>query len=190
MSLVTLPMLRHEMGPVLAGRLEGQRAFVRNLEALPSTTKPLLVALDFGGVELATSSFLSEAVVRFRDHLRMGRTPAYLIVANLSEKVAEELQYFLARASDAVLSCDLSPSGETSNEALIGALDQKLGETFELVKGKKETSAGELHSESVDQQKIGPTAWNNRLSTLAAKSLLFEVPLGRAKKYRPLLETA
>jgi hypothetical protein len=53
---------------------------------------------------------------------------------------------------------------------------------------KGESSAAELHSETNELPAIGPTAWNNRLSALVAKSLLMEVPLGRAKKYRPILE--
>jgi hypothetical protein len=35
---------------------------------------------------------------------------------------------------------------------------------------------------------VGATAWNNRLTSLAAKSLVVEILQGRTKKYRPVLE--
>ena len=88
---------------MLAGRLTGKRAFVRSLEELPPLIEPSVVVLNFKGVTLATASFLGEAVLHFRDHLRLGRSPAYLIVANLADRVAEELDDLLNRAGDALL---------------------------------------------------------------------------------------
>jgi len=76
-----------------------------------------------------------------------------------------------------------------TNQSLLGALEPKLNDTLELVKQRGEASAVELHSDSDEAKKIGPTAWNNRLNTLAAKSLLMEVwQGGRTKKYRPIME--
>lgn len=181
-------MLRPDEEPTLAGRLCGKRALVRFLEGLPPLADPAVVALDFKGVALATSSFLDEAVLHFRDHLRLGRTPASLIVANLGDGVEEELDDLLIRASDALLSCKLSDHSEVSDVRLLGNLEPKLKETFDLVNKKGEASATELHTESDDP--IKATAWNNRLNALVAKSLLIEIPLGRAKKYRPVLEVS
>jgi hypothetical protein len=190
MNKVTISMKQPEQEPTLAGRLDGRRALVRCLESLPTITGPTLIILDFRGVELATASFLGEAVLHFRDHVRLGRSPGYLVVANLTERVAEELEDLLTRAVDALLACDISVRGEISNPRLIGRLDPKLQETFDIVLKRGESSAIELHSETNELEGIGPTAWNNRLSSLASKSLLMEVPLGRAKKYRPILESA
>jgi hypothetical protein len=183
-------MLRPDAAPVLAGKLDGRRAFARELELVPPTAEPTLVVLDFHGIDIATSSFLSEAVVHFRDHLRLSRFPTYLLVANLTERPLEELDYLLSRSGDALISCKLAPNGELTAPALLGSLDSKLKETFDLVKRKGETTAVELHGESADNDKIGATAWNNRLTALAAKSLVVEVAAGRTKKYRPLLEAA
>jgi len=190
MNIIVIPMLRPDMPPILAGRLDGKRAFARNLESLPHITTPTLVVLDFNGVQLATSSFLDEAVIRCRDHLRLGRSPAYLITANLNDKVEEELNDLLTRANDALVTCALSADGTISDKKLIGSLEPKLNETLELVKQKGGATAMELHGESEDAKKIGPTAWNNRLSSLAAKSLVMEVQqAGRTKKYQPIMET-
>ena len=35
---------------------------------------------------------------------------------------------------------------------------------------------------------VGATAWNNRLSSLAALGLIIEMSLGRTKRYKPLLQ--
>lgn len=191
MPPVVLSMLSLGNDPVLAGRLDGKRAFTRLLEALPAINEPTVVILDFHAVALATSSYLSEAVIAFRDHLRLRRVPAYAVVANLNEKVRDEFDELLGRAGDALLACDLSAEGQISNPQLIGILEPKLREIFELAKTKGEVGATDLHAESGDtDRRVGPTAWNNRLNALAAKGLLMEFSSGRAKRYRPVLEAA
>lgn len=191
MNTITIPMLRPDAQPILAGRLDGKRALARTLESLPNITTPTLVILDFKGVELATSSFLDEAAIRCRDHLRLGRSPAYLMVANLNTQIEEELHDLLVRSSDAMVSCTMSGNGHTENKKMLGSLEPKLNETLELVKQKGGASAVQLHEEADEtEKKIGPTAWNNRLSSLAAKGLLVEVvQSGRTKTYRPIMET-
>lgn len=176
-------------GPVLAGKLDGKRAFMRQLEKVAALTEPALVFLDFAGIELATSSFLSEAVVHFRDHLRLGNTPSYLAVANLNPSVSEELEDLLKRSADALIACRLSEDGRVDSRQLLGRLEPKLQETFERVEQRGEATAVELYNDSTSTDQIGPTAWNNRLNLLSAKSLLMETSLGRTKKFRPLLET-
>lgn len=188
MRSIVVPALEPGSEPVLAGRLDGKRAFMRAIEALPPAQESVLVILDFRGVELATSSYLAEAVIRLRDHIRLARS--YLVVANLGDKTAEELQDLLDRSNDALVACDLSANGEPTNRQLLGGLEPALRETFDLVLSKGEASAVTLHNDSSSERKIGPTAWNNRLNALSAKSLLLETAHGRTKTYRPLLEAA
>jgi hypothetical protein len=190
MNNVIVPILKPNEEPVLAGRLEGKRIFRRVLEELPIFPDTTLLLLDFRGVELATSSFLSEAVLPLRDHLRFRRPPAYVVVANLSEKVAEELDELLVRMGEAILSCDISANGDISEVHLSGRLEQKLLDTFNLIRQKGLASAVELHAESHESGGIGPTAWNNRLNILTGKSLVVEIAEGRTKKFQPVLETA
>jgi hypothetical protein len=190
MNKVIVPVLRPGEEPVLAGRLTGKRVFLRSLEELPPITEPTIVILDFHGVDLATSSFLSEAVLPLRDHLRLRRPPAYVVVANLAERVSEEFGELLNRSGDAILTCTASSQENVFNAQLVGNLEPKLQETFDLIRRKGETSAVELHSESNEADGIGPTAWNNRLAALTSKSLIIEIPQGRTKKYRPVLEIA
>jgi hypothetical protein len=190
MKTITIPMLRPGVGPLLAGRLSGKRAFVAALEKFPELAEPALVLLDFNGVDLATSSYLSEVLVPLRDHLRLRRQPGYAVAANLSDKVREEIEEMLRRSGDAFLTCAADASGQITDVQLCGKLDDKLQETLRLVSRKRETTAAQLHEESRAIDTVGATAWNNRLASLAAKSLVVEILQGRTKKYRPVLEVA
>jgi hypothetical protein len=152
--------------------------------------EPALVVLDFTGVDLATSSYLSEVLVPLRDHLRLRRQPGYAVAANLSEKVREEIEELLRRSGDAFLTCATDASGRITDVQLCGKLDDKLQETLLLVSRKRETTAAQLYEESRTIDMVGATAWNNRLASLAAKSLVVEILQGRTKKYRPVLEVA
>src|SRR5262245_56453367 len=143
MNIVTIQILKPNEEPILSGRLSGKRAFLRVLEEVPPFTAPTVVALDFRGVELATASFLSEAVLPLRDHLRFRRPPAYVVVVNLADKVAEELDELLIRSADAILACNVSANGDISKIRLTGTLEPKLLETFNLILKKGATSAVE-----------------------------------------------
>jgi len=190
MKKLILPMVRPSDEPVLAGRLSGKRAFVTALEQLSEMAEPTLVLLDFGGVYLATSSFLSEVVLPLRDHLRLRCPPGYAVAANLKEEVREEFEEMLRRSGDALLICAADATGHISGVQLCGKLDDKLRETLSLVSRKHETTAAQLYEESREVDAVGATAWNNRLASLAAKSLVVEILQGRTKKYRPVLEVA
>lgn len=187
MKQVVLPMLWPGQDPILAGRVEGENARRRLLSALSPITVPTLVVLEFRPVELVTASYLDEVTLKFRTQLV--REPAYPVAVNLSDKVLDEFEYLLHRAGDAFLVCQRLESGVLSKPRVLGVLEAKLKQTYELVKSKGEASATELHAEFCDEEKVGPTAWNNRLNMLAAKGLLLEIPQGRAKKYQPILES-
>ena len=187
MKLLLIAARNPDQDPILAGRLDGKRVFARVIEDVPPIKQPSILMLDFASVELATSSFLGETVLPLRDHLRARRPPIYLVVANLNEKVQEELDELLHRIGDALLSCQFAPGADPRNVQLLGILKPELLETWELVRLMGETTAVELFS-SAKSDRIGPTAWNNRLTALASKGLVVEFPQGRLKKYRSTLE--
>ena len=172
MKLVCIRLGRLGVEPILAGRLAGKRMFVDALQEMPLMSEAAIVLLDFAGIELATSSFLSELLIPLRDHLRLRRPPGYVVAANANGKVREEMDELLSRIGDALLVCD-SADTKISNLALVGNLDPKLSETLELVRRKGETSAVELHSEFADftplVQRPGTTAsrhWPTKVSLL------------------------
>jgi hypothetical protein len=125
-----------------------------------------------------------------RDHLRLRRQPGYAVAANLSGKVSEEIEEMLRRSGEAFLTCTTDAASQIANVQLCGRLDEKLQETLRLVCRRQETTAAQLYEELRNDDPVGATAWNNRLASLAAKSLIVEILQGRTKKYRPVLEIA
>lgn len=177
---------------VLGGATAGRQHLETMLAALAAEPEtPGVVLLDFMNVEVATASWIREAVLGLRDRLRERRSNWYPAVCNLSEDVKEEFLILLRQRGDAVLAVDPAGDGGTRGGAYLGVLDEKQRMTFRLVNERCETDAGALmkdygESEGTRHQ----TAWNNRLAGLAEKGLVAELSRGRAKRYRALLAPA
>ena len=150
--------------------------------------RPEPVFLDFGNVDVATSSFLRESVLGFRDATRMRRSNFYPVISNANHAVKEELADILRLRGEAMLSCYLSDEGTATDIELLGALDPKHQQTLDLVVRHGETDASTLMRECGSKDGVSRTAWNNRLATLAGLGLVIEIPQGRAKRYKPVLE--
>lgn len=150
--------------------------------------EPSPVFIDFNGVAVATSSFLRECVIGYRDSARMRRSNFYPIISNADDTVEEELSYLLIGRSEAMLACALSDADRVSDLHLIGELDPKYRQTFDLVMRLGETDAGTLLRDYGDDESVKRTAWNNRLATLSGMGLVIEVSHGRAKRYLPVLQ--
>jgi hypothetical protein len=174
---------------VLSGAIPGRKLLTALIAATPSSNSPMPTFLDFDGIEVATASFLREAVIGFRDYARLSLQNVYPVAANLSLSVREELEFFVRARGDAIWSCDLDANDAVSKAQVIGELDPVQQATFDAVTQIGAVSAPELASRFTDNN-IGPTAWNNRLSGLAAKGLVVERRQGKSKSFSPLLETA
>jgi hypothetical protein len=174
-------------GPVLAGAINGRKAFARLLDRTAhEPTAPETVFLDFDGVEVATASFLRESILAFRDAVRRRRSNLYPAIANANELVAEELRVLVGPHGNALMLCSLDESGQPRERRLVGELDPKQRLTFDLVSERGETDAAQLMREHGGSEKT-PTVWNNRLAALTNLGLLVELSHGRSKRYRPLL---
>lgn len=172
---------------VLAGGINGQVAFGRLLEAVPTPSAPTTVFLDFREIEVATASYLRESVLTFRELVRGRRSYIYPVVANANDTVTDELDELMRSRGDVLLACDLDANDRVHDPRMIGELDPKQKLTFDLVRRHGETDAGELmrtYGEAEGTRHT--TAWNNRLAALTARGLLVEISQGRAKRYRPL----
>lgn len=172
---------------VLAGSAEGRAFLASMLQRTgkdPAEPEPIL--LDFSSIEVATSSYLREAVVHLRDMLRSRRSNYYPVVANAADGVMEELSMLLNDHGDAMLACVIDREGRPQRVEPIGRLERVQQRTFELVVEKGEIGA-------VEAQALFPgetatvTAWNNRLAALAERGLVVEMSRGRLKRYRPIL---
>ena len=171
---------------VLAGSIEGQKVFRELLQNTPAPTKPEVVFVDFSGVDVATTSFLRDGILAYRNHVRSTQPLLYPVCANLSSRVHEELQSFLQERNDALVACRLGEGGQVSDVELIGQIDGKQGVALRGVLDLGESDAPGLRTHVAEE--VAATAWNNRLVALVEKGILIEVSSGRNKRYRPVLE--
>lgn len=172
---------------VLSGAISGRALLSALIAATPSVAAPTPAFLDFTDIQVATASFLREAVIGFRDYARLSLSNVYPAVANLLPAVAEELEFFIRARGDVLWNCELGSGDAVASARLIGDLDPAQRATFDTVRDLGAVTAPELAARFADQQ-IGATAWNNRLSALATKGLLVERKQGKTKSFSPLLE--
>jgi len=172
---------------ILSGVSLGRRVLASLIGQAPTAEGPSPVFLDFRGVEVATSSFLRESVLAFRDTCAQSMPFLYPVMANLNEAVAEELQFFVNDRSDALWCCDRAPSGKISRLKVLGRSRLEDGQriTLDLVVKLKKVSAPMLHK---TDGSIQTTAWNNRLNALSSKRLIVEQREGKVKFFSPVLE--
>ena len=173
---------------ILGGAPNGRRLFVALIQNLIPPAEPEAYFLDFAGVQLATSSFLRESVLAFRDFVRKQNPNVYPVIANAVEAIREELEILLDVRADALWACELTEEQQVRHPKLIGTLDPMQRATFDLVVAHPEVDAPTLAREHGRAHRVGTTAWNNRLAALAAKGLVVERSAGRSKIYRSLLE--
>ena len=184
-----LRMTEHS-GTVLAGALSGKSVLNWMLaKTIAEPDTPALAILDFSGVQVATVSFLRESVLAFRDIIRGRRSQYYPIVANINDVVREEFIELLRIRGGGLMTCNMSADGRVEQAAPLGQLDPKQQITFDLVQEHGETDAAELMRKYGKSERLKhATAWNNRLSALAAMGLIMERSQGRAKRYSSLIE--
>lgn len=171
---------------MLSGVQAGRQLLGNLVSAARPTAEPEPAFLDFEGVNVATASFLRESVIAFRDHARATLLRLYPVVANATPAIIEELDLFLRYRKDAVWACSLTVEGKARDLMIIGELDEAHRATLDLVTRLRTASAPSLAAQS--QETIAPTAWNNRLSNLAARGLLMERRSGKTKTFAPVLE--
>lgn len=172
---------------ILSGVSLGRRVLAALIEQAPASDAQGSVFVDFQGVEVATSSFLRESVLAFRDTCTQSMPHLYPVVVNLNETVAEELQFFVNERSDALWCCDRTEEGQISNPRVLGRSRLEDGQriTLDLVVKLKKASAPMLYK---TDGSIQTTAWNNRLNALSSKRLIVEQRVGKVKFFSPVLE--
>lgn len=170
---------------VLAGSAAGRKAFMELVSETEHPPAPEVCYLDFSGVHVATTSFLRDSVVAYRNYAREHWPHLYPVAANLNATVLEEFSDFLKARGDAFIICRYA-NGKSGAVRIVGQLDGKQLEALKAVLALGETDVKTIAAKS--KEKVATTAWNNRLTALVAKGLLMEIPDGRSKRYRPVLE--
>jgi len=187
MKVPVRPIFRS--GQILAGGANGRRLFEelwqKAIEAPDSDT----ILIDFSGVSVATSSFLREGILVFRDRIRRERPDLYPIPVNLSADVREELNGLLNQVGEAMWISSTKQGKGVDGRALLGRIDGKLREALNLVEARGATDASSLWHRLSRSEEVGITAWNNRLAALSRQGLIREERVGKKKTYRPLRMT-
>lgn len=163
----------------------GRAVLGKLIAEVPDDNSDSLILLDLEGPAVATASFLREVVLGFRAYFaRMERT---VLPANPAQGVLEELEYVLRSSREALVVVTVGKDDEILAARVIGYLDEKQMQTLNAVLARGEADASTLVKEHQDEA-IGITGWNNRLAALAAKGILAERRIGRAKRYRAVVE--
>lgn len=187
--MIRHPMLTNPTGSAtLAGSAMGRQMLAQLIEKTKPVAGPTLAFLDFAEVDIATGSFLREAVMGFRDFCRNAAGMIYPVVANANATIEEELATYLRGRNDAIWACGLDADSAATDPHILGELDAGQLSTIQLIAQHHPISAPELAKLRPDD-KIGTTAWNNRLATLSAKGMLKEVRHGKTKLFSPVMET-
>lgn len=187
-------VIRYQMftGPTgratLAGSAMGRQMLAQLIEKTGPMEEPTIAFLDFADVDIATGSFLREAVMGFRDFCRNAAGMIYPVVANANLAIEEELATYLRGRNDAIWACKLNSEGQATDPHILGELDGGQMSTIQIIGQHHPISAPEL-AKLRPGDKIGTTAWNNRLATLSAKGMLREVRHGKTKLFSPVMET-
>ena len=179
-------MKAYTEGAVLAGSIAGTRTFGDLVSKTLPPSKPELCFLDFANIALATTSFLRDSVVAYRNHARSQWPAIYPVAANITPETRDEFEPWLVERGDAFVMCKLSDDGQASDATVIGQIDGKQLVALQGVLALGETDVSGLAS--FVKEEVAPTAWNNRLAALVAKGILIEISSGRSKRYRPVLE--
>lgn len=186
--MIRYPMLTSSTGSTtLAGSAMGRQMLAKLIEITKPVAEPTLAFLDFADVDIATGSFLREAVMGFRDFCRNAAGMIYPVVANANAAIEEELATYLRGRNDAIWACTLDADDAANNPHILGELDAGQMNTIHLIAEHHPISAPELAKLRPDD-KIGTTAWNNRLATLSAKGILKEERHGKTKLFSPVME--
>jgi hypothetical protein len=174
---------------VLGGALLGRHACTRLSElARQAPDTPTAWFWDLKGVTVASASFVRECFLTQQATLRAQRSALLPVIANADADVREDLRVMYKDAGKAIAVCRLDHRGRATEIGLLGHLESYAEATFAMVLDRGETDARELADAQLGNAKIGVTAWNNRLSGLAAIGALIEIPQGRAKRYRPVVQ--
>lgn len=176
--MIVMRILESDQDTILSGATQGRSVALRLAQALPRARAGEPVVLDFEGVEVATASFLREAVLGFRQLVR--RDYPVILVRNASGSVVEDLREVLMARGEVL---PLLPANDGSKAEVIGSLDPKLSQVLETLAEMGGATAGTLAERCKEDAVKTVTAWNNRLSTLAELGLVYFERRGRAKHY-------
>lgn len=185
-----IDMLSLSRTPNLGGAIPGRKMLGRLLEEViehPAEPQPLF--LGFGGIQLATASYLRESVFQFKSILRKRRSTLYPVIANAHPFIVDEIREIANSLNDVFVVCTNPGDGSVANVEIVGQLDPKQKMTLDAVIELRVADASTLMKKfGTQEQTTRTTAWNNRLAALSSRGVLREFQSGRSKSYQPLFD--
>src|SRR3546814_12786302 len=115
-------MLRQPPRSTRTDTLFPYKTLFRSIEKTKPVAQPTLAFLDFAEVDIATGSFLREAVMGFRDFCRNAAGMIYPVVANANAIIEEELATYLRGRNDAIWACTPATDGTANKPPIPGQL--------------------------------------------------------------------
>lgn len=151
----------------------------------------VITVLDFDGVGVATASYFKAAVLGLaKENLRSlnhSEVAVFPVVHNLSEDVAEELTIVCQSEWFPCLEVTKYTQKGLLAGRLHGEIDGSLKRTLQLLQTFTPGTAASL-AEQLPNEKVNPTAWNNRLAELFRLRLATRYKEGRFWKYEPVIK--
>ncbi len=180
----TILAVQHTSAEEFAGASNGKTWFEAVRQVADRLDRGLL-SVDFGGVRIATVSWLREGLIALQKYLSIMRPEIIMVVANLAPLVREELEVGLNATGRVMIVGEQDNHGNLKNPVILGRLDSALRETLTAVRGLREFDAVAV-SRSV--KNLGLSAANNRLMALQVRGILKSERRGRGRVYQPVLE--
>jgi hypothetical protein len=189
---------------VAAGATLGGEHFERMVSELPPLNAPseVPVAIDFEGIEDATSSYLKATLLALHQsgRLHAKALPAHelqeqstqlqplnitVVVLNATAAVSDCIHEVFARRGLAVLSGTRLNGERLEDAVLLGELEPAAMEALTLSCQFPEFQAADLHGVQ-STKPITVTGWNNRMAEVHGQRLVRRRTEGRTHRFIPL----
>ncbi len=181
-----LVSMSKEFGRQLQGETLGKKHYARMCDLLADTAKGETVLLNFEGVDVVTGSWINAMIVPLYRRMIEPDTDLFPVICNADGDWLDDLA-LVARWTRQCYVVASKCSGPPRTATLIGSLDPAQRTTMEAVIELGEVTGAELERQK-GNERIGATAWNNRLKDLHAKRLLRRTKHGREQIYSPVVE--
>ncbi len=182
-SLTILPLqdLTAEF-PFLTGVAPARRLLAKLIAWTADESPKGTLIIDFTGIANASASFLREAVLAFRDYVRVYQPDVFPVLANIADSVREEFDTLLKARGEAMPACRLDDSGAPSEPEIIGMLEPSLNQTLDMIRARGQLALSDLPTTTVKS-----TTWSNRLASLIRQGFVVPIPEPNKRVYRFVL---
>lgn len=173
------------LGTALQGRILGIRHFSEVCVKLADAPPGTLVVLDFSCIKHVTGSWINSMIVPFFKWAAQSENDVFPILYNVDNAWLDEFR-LIAQWNHQFYLISLASNFPPQCAQLIGYLEPAQRTSLHAVLAEREITGAELDRRR--PEKIGATAWNNRLKDLYLKRLVRREKRGRKHVYLPIVK--